>query len=79
VRERLANIRQPIFIAQGRLDKTVDAAAPEMIYRGVSSADKELHWFERSSHCVIIDVERAEAAELTARFLQRIACQKPGQ
>jgi carboxylesterase len=79
VRDRLARVSQPILIAQGRLDTTVDAGAPEMIYHGVSSTDKELHWFERSGHCVIIDVERTQAAELTASFLQRIACQKPAQ
>lgn len=68
----LTELRQPIFIAQGRLDGTVDPAAPQEIYDEVSSPVKELHWFERSTHCVALDCERQELFELTSRFLTRI-------
>lgn len=72
VRPRLAEIRQPIFIAQGRLDGTVDPLAPQEIYDTVASPVKELHWYERSTHCVALDCERGELFDRTAGFLRRV-------
>lgn len=71
VRRRLPAIRQPIFVMQGRLDTTVDPRAPQEIYDKVGSGVKELHWMAQSSHCVIIDRERAEAFEMSLRFIGR--------
>lgn len=72
VRGRLPRVHRPILIIQGRLDATVHPSAPETIYREVRSAVKELHWLPNSQHCVIIDQERAEAAQITLAFLNRI-------
>jgi carboxylesterase len=72
-RRLLANIRQPTLIVQGRLDRTVAASAPQEIYDGVRSAVKELHWMENSGHCVMIDREWEAVAQLTVRFLTRLA------
>jgi carboxylesterase len=71
VRARLHRINQPILIVQGRLDTAVDATAPELIYGGVSSTDKSLHWFEHSTHCVLLDQEWEDAAALTLAFMER--------
>jgi len=72
VRARLSGVRQPVFIAQGKLDRTVDPRAPQMILDGVRSSVKELHWFDRSAHCVLIDDEWEEVTALTLRFLDRV-------
>jgi carboxylesterase len=68
----LPKIHQPILILQGRLDPTVHPQSPEIIYDQVSSAIKELHWLEQSTHCVILDKERDLAASLTLDFLQHL-------
>ncbi len=71
VRPLLPEIRQPILIVHGRLDRTVDPAAPQEIYDRVGSTDKELLWLDRSTHCVALDCERGELFEATRRFLAR--------
>lgn len=72
VRPHLGDIRQPVLIAQGRLDATVDPAAPQEIYDAVSSPIKELHWFEHSTHCVALDREREALFAATGLFLRRV-------
>jgi carboxylesterase len=68
----LHRIHQPILIMQGRLDPTVHASAPQIIYDRVGSSVKELEWLENSTHCVILDKEHDLAADLTIKFLQRV-------
>ncbi len=70
VRSRLSEITQPILIVQGRLDTAVDAAAPDAIYQGVRSTQKYLHWFEKSTHCVLLDQEWEDVAALTLQFIE---------
>lgn len=70
-RPLLSRITQPILIAQGKLDRTVDRLAPQEIYDRVGSKVKELHWLERSTHCVALDCERHELFEITRQFLER--------
>ena len=77
VRPLLPRIRQPILIAQGKLDRTVDPAAPREIYDRVGSKIKELHWLEQSAHCVALDCERAELFALTRSFLDRAFTMAP--
>ena len=71
-RRCLAELRQPILIVQGRHDHTVADSVPQEIYTGVRSAVKELHWMEQSGHCVMIDQEWEQVAQITARFLAQI-------
>jgi carboxylesterase len=68
----LQSIHQPILILQGKLDPTVHPQAPQIIFDQVNSAAKQLHWLENSTHCVILDKERALAAQLTIEFLKSI-------
>ena len=68
---RLPQIRQPILIVQGKLDTTVDASVPETIYEQVNSPIKELHWMEKSSHCVAIDCEFDQVAAITLQFIEK--------
>jgi carboxylesterase len=71
VRPRLPRVRQPVLIVQGRNDPTVHPSAPETIYREVGSTVKELHWFDRSAHKVILDDECDEVFALTLAFIER--------
>ena len=71
-RRRLPRIRQPILVVQGRLDQTIDPRSGEVILRETASTAKELHWLERSTHCVILDQEWEQAAELARQFLDLV-------
>jgi carboxylesterase len=69
--KRLPNIQQPLLIIQGCLDQTVDPGVPEQIRSSVSSTYIEIHWLEKSGHCVILDDERQQAMDITLQFLNR--------
>jgi carboxylesterase len=71
-RKRLSKITQPVFIAQGRLDQTIDPRSGQIILDEISSTQKELHWFERSTHCVLLDQEWEQIAELSLEFIERV-------
>ncbi len=75
LRPRLPAIHQPALLAQGRLDGTVTADAPQIIHDEISSAVKELHWFEHSAHCMILEKELPQITEVTLRFIRNIESQ----
>jgi len=69
---RLPLITQPILILHGRLDTSALPESAEVLYRTVSSSLKELHWLEKSHHCLLLDEEWEQAAHLTHQFLERV-------
>ncbi|MBL8055493.1 MAG: alpha/beta fold hydrolase [Anaerolineales bacterium] len=72
-RRLLPRVQPPVLIIQGRLDLTVHPLAGALIEAGIASARQELHWMERSTHCVVLDEELPRIAELTLAFLTRHA------
>lgn len=68
----LPKITQPSLIVQGRLDITVDPRVPGILLNALGSDIKELHWMEKSTHCVILDQESEAVFQLTQDFLDRI-------
>jgi len=72
VARRLPRIVQPLLTIQGRLDRLVDPAVPDLIHQAVAATDKEIHWLADSQHCVILDHEWEQAAGWTAGFLGRV-------
>ena len=66
----LALIRCPILIVQSQDDRTVRAVSADIIYRGVSSAHKEVLWLERSGHGVPIGPEHQRLFDTCAAFLR---------
>jgi len=71
VRHRLSRIRQPLLVIQGRLDQSIDLKSGEIILNAVSSTDKQFHWLDESTHCVLLDREWEKAADLTLKFMAR--------
>ena len=65
----LARVRCPILVVQPKADETVRAVSAEIIYRGVSSARKELLWLERSGHGCVIGPEHQRLFEACAAFI----------
>jgi carboxylesterase len=72
VRRRLPLIRQPLLIVQGRLDTAVHPSVPDRVYHAVKSTLKEVHWMANSHHCVLLDGEWEQAAQITLDFIQRV-------
>jgi carboxylesterase len=71
VLQRLPQVKQPVLIFQGRKDLTVHPSAGDVILQGVSSAIKERHWMEKSTHPILIDCELDEVTNLTLRFMDK--------
>jgi len=72
VRQRLPLIHQPVLVIQGRLDRSIFPDCPEIVMGKVSSEVKEVHWMEKSEHCVLLDQEWEQAAEITDKFLAQV-------
>lgn len=70
VYRRLPQVRQPIMIIQGRKDQTIDPHSGEMIIENVHSQSTELHWLEKSPHCLLLDSELDIALGHTLRFIK---------
>ncbi len=73
VNRRLAHIRQPLLVVQGRNDIDIDLRAVERLFEAAASPLKEFHWMENSNHVVILDKELEQVAEITLNFLARAA------
>jgi len=71
-RRRLPLIRQPLLIVQGRLDTVVHPCVPDQIYHAVKSTLKEVHWMGNSHHCLLLDGEWEQAAQVTMDFIQKV-------
>jgi carboxylesterase len=69
-RRSLPNVHQPILVMHGRNDHTVHPANAELIYRSVSSRDKELVWCERSYHVITLDYDKDDVLARTYAFIK---------
>jgi carboxylesterase len=76
---RLPNIRQPILIVLGRLDKTVHPGVSILVAGSTGSSATEIHWMEETGHLVILDQEREQVAEITLAFIDRCLAGYAGQ
>lgn len=68
----LPQVKQPLFIVQGKHDTTIHPEAGRIILDKASSTLTEFHMMENSSHVVLIDKEWEEIARRTLAFAQRI-------
>lgn len=71
VEEKLPLINTPILVVQSKHDRTVKPQSGTYIYERVASQEKEIRWFDRSGHLVLLDVEREDVFETIAEFLQK--------
>jgi pimeloyl-ACP methyl ester carboxylesterase len=69
VRRELHMVRAPLLVVQGCRDEWVPAECPSQIFAGAGSRDKELVWFEYSSHALLSGVERGVVMETVYRFI----------
>lgn len=67
--KRLTLIKQPVLIVQGRRDITIHPRSGEIILSKISSATKQLHWMEKSTHVVLLDQELEQVTAITQQFI----------
>ncbi|HEU4326436.1 MAG TPA: alpha/beta fold hydrolase [Roseiflexaceae bacterium] len=74
VEARLPRISAPALILGSRQDRVVQPLAAQLVYDRIGSTEKELVWFERSGHEMLLDCEGDAVAARVGLFLeQRLA------
>jgi len=63
----------PALLIYSYADRTVPPDQGWVIYHRLGSTDKTIHWLTQSGHVIPEDVEREEAFDQIARFIQRVA------
>jgi len=69
IERELPRIKAPALIMHGRGDRTVDVRNAPFLLERIGSADKQLVWFERSGHCITIDLEHDQVFETVYNWL----------
>jgi carboxylesterase len=65
----LSHVHCPMLIVQSTLDRDVRPESADLIYRRISSEDKQLLWLNNSGHPVTIDSEWETVAKRTSEFI----------
>lgn len=72
VRLALPKIHQPALIFMGKYDETIDLESGSIVLNAIASPDKTLQWMEKSHHCIILDAEKDQVADMTHQFITRM-------
>jgi carboxylesterase len=72
MRRRLPLVHQPTLVVQGRRDQTIDPHSGEIILNEITATHREMHWLDQSTHCLLLDCEWEQAANLTLQFIVKV-------
>jgi len=72
VSKALPGITTPIAIFQSEIDSAIDPRGADVVYNKIGSKDKEIHWFNESSHCMILDKQLDDIYAVTKKFVNRL-------
>lgn len=72
VKKRLPKVTVPTLIIQARNDQTVDPKSAPYILEKISSTEKQLSWYEKSSHIITLDKERRKVFAEVEAFIERL-------
>ncbi|WP_131923707.1 alpha/beta hydrolase [Hazenella coriacea] len=71
VRQQLPKVSAPALVIQSQMDEVVVPKSAEYIHEHISSTEKELSWYEKSSHIITLDKERKKLFAEVDGFIQR--------
>ncbi|TCW39076.1 carboxylesterase [Laceyella sacchari] len=69
VKSMLADVKVPALIVQAGKDELILEKSADYIYEHISSTDKEISWYERSTHIITVDRERNELFKEIEQFI----------
>lgn len=69
VEAELEKVKVPIRILVSKADKTIKPESSQVIYDRIGSTDKDIRWFDRSGHEMMIDWEKDRVFELIMDFI----------
>jgi carboxylesterase len=71
-RNALPSITVPTAIFASKIDDSIAPQSADVLYNLIGSTDKQMHWFNESSHCMIIDKQLDEIYSVTLEFIKRL-------
>lgn len=71
VEARLGEVHVPIRVLQSKKDQVIAPLSANLIYEGVSSAHREILWYEQSGHEMMQDLEAEKVFADIMEFVQR--------
>ncbi|EST11558.1 alpha/beta hydrolase [Sporolactobacillus laevolacticus] len=72
VRVNSEKITVPALIVQARKDEMLEPESAQFIYDTIQSADKQLKWYENSTHVITIGTEKAQLHQDIYAFLESL-------
>jgi len=79
IESRLEEVKVPVCVLQSRKDQIVAPVAANIIYERVSSEHREIHWFERSGHEMMQDMEAEEVFRTIMDYIGKFILPPGGQ
>lgn len=70
IEANLPLVKTPVCLMHSKTDRTIQWISSQIIHDRVASPEKELHWFERSGHEMMMDREQDRVFELTMAFIR---------
>ncbi|MBN2677697.1 MAG: alpha/beta fold hydrolase [Anaerolineaceae bacterium] len=71
-RKVLPTITVPTAIFASRIDTSIEPLGAEIVYEKIGSKDKEIHWFNESSHCMILDKQLDDIYAVTHKYILKV-------
>jgi carboxylesterase len=62
-------VAAPILVVGARRDRVVQPRAAQLVYDRVGATEKQLVWFERSGHEMLLDCQADAVADRVGQFL----------
>lgn len=72
VRSNIDMIYTPTFVIQARNDEMINTESANIIYESIESDQKDLKWYEESSHVITLDKEKEQLHEDVLAFLNTL-------
>jgi carboxylesterase len=72
VRKTLPLVTVPTALFASERDTSITPQGVDLLYGRLGSTDKEIHWFNDSSHCMILDKQLDEIYTVSLQFIQRL-------
>jgi carboxylesterase len=72
IEARLPEVKTPVCVLQSKKDQIIAPVAANMIYEKVSSTNREIHWFARSGHEMMQDLEAEAVFASVMEYLAKL-------
>jgi len=70
VRRSLRQVQCPLLLVHSTLDRTIAANSAQYVYDHAGSRDKQLVTLHNSGHCLTVDSEWQDVADVTSGFIE---------